>query len=98
MFEGGVGSIDEEEFVDATIRLFQALNIQDRDLLFNFDKSSFEDPFPKDCTFRPQINRDSNFKGSFVRTSLKDDHSSSFYDSQMVKYMDNVENTGSSLR
>ena len=55
--EGGIGCVDREEFVEAMIRLYQTLSITERDLLINFDKRPKEDPYAKDCTFKPKLNR-----------------------------------------
>ena len=51
-------TLDREEFLDAALRLYSTLNVNDRNLILQFrkvpkDNSRFTDP---DCTFQPQIN------------------------------------------
>lgn len=53
MLDGGSGMIDQSEFIEAALRLYQSLRPIDRNLLINFNKERkvFEHP---DETFKPK--------------------------------------------
>ncbi|TNV85154.1 hypothetical protein FGO68_gene11081 [Halteria grandinella] len=52
-------TLNQEEFLDASLRLYQTLNIQDRGLILNFNRSSNQRSQGGElskCTFYPQLN------------------------------------------
>ena len=53
MLDGGIGKIDQAEFIEASLRLYQTLPISDRSTLLNFNiqKRVFQHP---DETFMPK--------------------------------------------
>ena len=72
MLEGGVGKIDEAEFIEATLRLYQTLPISDRSSLLNFNiqKKVFNHP---DETFKPkQIAKKKFDVNNFVQNRYSD--------------------------
>jgi hypothetical protein len=48
--------LDREEFVDATNRLYQVLNQNDKNLILRFGKKQKETYIAEQCTFKPAIN------------------------------------------
>jgi hypothetical protein len=52
-------TLNQEEFLDASLRLYSTLNIQDRNLILNFKKSKKHAHNQGElgkCTFYPQLN------------------------------------------